>query len=101
MGWGGRGILLAGWQTGSSSASCLTQLRTTCLGHGVTHSGLGPPISINSTMPTDTLTGQSDLGNSSTEVLPPDNSRLCQADNQNYQNRGNGQKDTVWKKRGI
>lgn len=42
------GTLLFGWLTGPCSASFLTQPRTTCLRNGDAHSGLGPPVSMNS-----------------------------------------------------
>jgi len=39
--------LLSASLTGSCSSCFLTECRTTCLGNGATHSGLGPPMSIN------------------------------------------------------
>lgn len=38
-------ILLAGWETGSSSTRFLMQFRTTCLGKGAAHNGLHPLVS--------------------------------------------------------
>lgn len=62
-------VLLALWcraLAGSCLPRFLTQLRTTCLGNGASHSELDFYLFINNqdSSSTDMLTGQSDLGNS-------------------------------------
>lgn len=56
------GLSLSGSLAGSCLARFLIQPRTACLGNGIAHSGLDPPVS------PDMFTGQSDLGHSSTET---------------------------------
>ena len=67
-----------------ADASFLKQPRTTCLGNGAAHSGLGPPALINilHTAPIDLHTGHFDVDNPSMETLFPDDTRLCLVDSQ-------------------
>lgn len=50
--------------------------------NGATHSGLDPHTSLIKTIPHGHTQGQSDLYNSSTEMLLSDDSKLCQVDGQ-------------------
>lgn len=53
----------------SRLASVLIEARTTCLGNGVTDSGLGSPLSVNNQDPPYMSTGQSDLGSLPIKIL--------------------------------
>lgn len=67
--------------TDSRLARSLIESRTTCPGNGVLHSGLGHPTPMNNYENShghDMPTGQSALGNSSTDIFLSDDPRLCQ-----------------------